>query len=753
MDSYSINTPVDINPEHIKLPDPKPAKYSGIEAEKDTKILDSHGKLVSKWGRSIERFFDKAIIDPEKSSMKKDMHEFQKDMTERRVKVLMQEDMEGQEIPDHVDSILRLPDDIPLECTFVDRARFKKLVESDTEVYLSHEIKRCKSGASLVQLKKEVNRLEKDNKVSVTVIDSLNKKIHHQMAVLVREMPKHLKMIPYDGDPGKDFHMTRKKCEAVRNLLDAAGEIDESLVKTHRQAFRDMMVDVVPRDVKEIKNRCLARDNLRENKQLSTDIEELRVQMVEPFFPRVSSHPEKYCHKVKTNTEKALRALQEQREIIPNLVSKLNEEVERASEHIRVEAVYMLEKDRLEMEISKYEKKLEKAWKIQKPWFRHEIESRAKQISKCEKRAEKMRKEFEARQIGYIHTYGQLVPKLTQFKCVNAIYTGLPAGEDLHPHPEEVLAVDRGWELSAPLQALHRMEPMMQMGDSKEQFNYALGLESFNLSCFHSHFRNPPPEQADRLNEGQINDLQSQVQQLKSERSDQRQISGNSLAGIFDIHNQLVTAQIACELAWQNKGPITKDQLKRADELRFPKKEPLPDVVTGLDSNDQSRLTSDNRKPLPDLVKGSAPNGLSNDTSGSSSRTQTLQVDQPDENYEDEWDDDEWDDDVDYLTFNNIPASAETQQNFRDHIIIETQDRHPGYEEQISALGSRYLEWLNLDFGEQYISYNESLYVFKDVCSQLAEGSLTNTDINNIYLELDNAINKVMPPPPEQPAE
>ena len=300
---------------------------------------------------------------------------------------------------------------------------------------------------------------------------------------------------------------------------------------------------------------------------------------------------------------------------------------------------------------------------------------------------------------------------------------------------------------------------------SLEQFNPALGLQSFNLSCFHSHFRNPPPEHAGQLDEDQINDLQTRVQELKSEQSNQRRASGSPDRTIYDAHNQLVTAQIACDLAWQNKGPITQDQLKRADELRFPKKEPQPDVVAGLGSNDQSRLTSDNRTPLPELVKGSAPNGLSNDTSGSSSRTQTWQVnlqdnqvDQPDGNYEDEWDDDEWDDDewdddVDYLTFNNIPASAETQQNFRDHIIRETQDQHPDYEEQISALGSRYLDWLNLDFGEQYISYDESLYVFKDVCSQLAEGSLTNTDIDNIYLELDNAINKVMPPPPEQPAE
>ena len=104
MDSYSITTPVDINPEHIKLPDPKPANYSGIEAETDTKILDSHGKLVSKWGRSIERFFDKAIIDQEKSETKKSMHEFQKSMTKRRVEILMlevQDDPEGKERSDH----------------------------------------------------------------------------------------------------------------------------------------------------------------------------------------------------------------------------------------------------------------------------------------------------------------------------------------------------------------------------------------------------------------------------------------------------------------------------------------------------------------------------------------------------------------------------------------------------------------------------------------------------------------------------
>ena len=746
MDSYSINTPVDINPEHIKLPDPKPAKYSGIEAEKDTKILDSHGKLVSKWGRSIERFFDKAIIDQEKSETKKSMHEFQKSMTKRRVEILMlevQDDPEGKERSDHVDRILGLPKEIPQECTFVDRPQFEKLIEADTKEYLSREIKRCKSGASLVQLKKEVNRLEKDNKVSVTVIDSLNKKIHHQMAVLVREMPKHLKSIPYDGDPGKDFHMTRKKCEAVRNLLDAAGEIDKSLVSTHRQEFRDMMVNVFSRDVKEIKNRCLARDNLRENKQLSADIENLREEMVKPFFARVSSHPEKYRDKVETNTKKALMALQEQRKIIPNLVSKLNEEVERASEHIRVEAVYMLEKDRLEMEISKYEKRLETAWKIQKPWLRHKIENKEKQISKCEKRAEKMRKEFEARQIGYIHTYGQLAPKLTQFKCVNAIYTDLPAGENLHPHPEEVLAVDRGWEVTAPVQALHGMDPMMQMGDLKEQFNYALGLQSFNLSCFHSHFRNPPSVQADRLNEDQINDLQSQAQQLKSERSGQSQISGNSLAGIYDIHNQLVIAQVACELAWQNKGAITQDQLKRADELRFPKKEPQPDVVAGLDSNDQSRLTSDNRTPLPDLVKGSG-------------------VDLPDGDYveEDDWDDDEWDDDdipsaennTTVLAFNESQA-REQIQDFETRIIAETQEKYPQYTEEVGCLGQRCLQWLENDFQGQYLAYEETCDVFYSLCERLAQGEFSTIPIDKLWTKFDATIDPSIQQGPGESAE
>ncbi len=47
MTHLSKTTPLNINPEQIKLTGPKAAKYSGIEAKKGTKILDSNEKLVS----------------------------------------------------------------------------------------------------------------------------------------------------------------------------------------------------------------------------------------------------------------------------------------------------------------------------------------------------------------------------------------------------------------------------------------------------------------------------------------------------------------------------------------------------------------------------------------------------------------------------------------------------------------------------------------------------------------------------------
>lgn len=62
-----------------------------------------------------------------------------------------------------------------------------------------------------------------------------------------------------------------------------------------------------------------------EKKLLSIDIEYLSKETVEPFLNRVSSQSEHYYHKVKANTEKALRELEPQRP--PNPESNLNNEV------------------------------------------------------------------------------------------------------------------------------------------------------------------------------------------------------------------------------------------------------------------------------------------------------------------------------------------------------------------------------------------------------------------------------------------
>ncbi|WP_257265844.1 protein kinase [Endozoicomonas sp. ONNA2] len=233
-------------------------------------------------------------------------------MTKRRVEVLMQKVQEGKNTSDHVDTILGLPDEIQTECSFINKAQFKKLIESDAKVYLSHEIKLCKSGDSLVALKQEVNRLRVGNKVSGKVIDSLNKEIHHQMAVLVKTMPKHLRSIPYKKEPGIDFLVTENKCNAINNLLTAAKNIDGNLVRIHRKALNDMMIDVFSRDVREITYMCLARNNPIGMQLLSMEIESLRKKTIKPFLYQVSSFSEHY-YQVKTNTEKALRMLEAKR--------------------------------------------------------------------------------------------------------------------------------------------------------------------------------------------------------------------------------------------------------------------------------------------------------------------------------------------------------------------------------------------------------------------------------------------------------
>ncbi|WP_422445750.1 serine/threonine-protein kinase [Endozoicomonas sp. ALB091] len=334
MERFNVTSPLYINPEQINLAEPKAANYSGIEEKKGTKILDSDGKLVSKWGRRIENHFNKAFIDEKKSVPKANMYEFEKCITNRRIEVLMeevQEDQEGKNRSDHVDSILKLPDEIPEECTFFDKNQFRKLIESDTEVYLSHEINRCKSGASLVALKKEVNRLKAGNKLPANVIDSLNQKIHDQMAVLVKAMPNHLKSIPYDGDPEKDFNMAMKKCNAIKNLFNAAEHIDKNLAVRLEKEICEMMVNTFSSDVSEIKKLCLARNNLKESEQLSKNIQNLREETVEPFLKTVAVNPEKHYQKIQGSTEKAITELENQRKITPDNTSNLNNKVSKSS--------------------------------------------------------------------------------------------------------------------------------------------------------------------------------------------------------------------------------------------------------------------------------------------------------------------------------------------------------------------------------------------------------------------------------------
>ncbi|WP_257265843.1 hypothetical protein [Endozoicomonas sp. ONNA2] len=74
MDRYNVTSPLNIDPEQIILPEPKAAKYSGIAAGKETKILNSHGKLVSKWGRYIKLFFNKVFFKKKMKQEPQCMH-------------------------------------------------------------------------------------------------------------------------------------------------------------------------------------------------------------------------------------------------------------------------------------------------------------------------------------------------------------------------------------------------------------------------------------------------------------------------------------------------------------------------------------------------------------------------------------------------------------------------------------------------------------------------------------------------------
>ncbi|WP_257265845.1 hypothetical protein [Endozoicomonas sp. ONNA2] len=79
---------------------------------------------LSKWGRNVNFFFDKIFINKEKHTPKTNIYDFLKNMTKRRVEVLIeevQEDHEGKNRSDHVDKILKLTESIPKECTFFSR--------------------------------------------------------------------------------------------------------------------------------------------------------------------------------------------------------------------------------------------------------------------------------------------------------------------------------------------------------------------------------------------------------------------------------------------------------------------------------------------------------------------------------------------------------------------------------------------------------------------------------------------------------
>ncbi|WBA79985.1 hypothetical protein [Endozoicomonas sp. GU-1] len=524
MDSQRISPP---SYNQIKLPDQKPARYVGIESGKDSKILDSHGKLVSKWGRKIENYLKIERINPEKYARSQKMHKFQESMTSRRVKLLTQE---VQNTSDHIDSILMLPNEIPNDCEFISQKKFQKLVQSDVKRYLSYEIKSCNSGEKLLKLYEEVQRLGDHHRLPPKITDPLIKKIKDQMAILVEEMPNHLRSI----DPGiEDTHtleLTKQKCEVVKGLYKAAKKIDYDLCKKHRKALRDMMVDIFTEDVEKVATLCKARNNLKENKYLSDQIIEVRNSIIYPFLEEADTKYNKYVNKVKKSTDIQIKDLEEQREIIPKIITRLNQKLTTASQIIKNEA---------------------KATAVNENLLDGKRKPTKSTIQKIEEREVNKFNEFKRLQNEYKSLYETLNSRLKQFDSSVEIY--FKDQQNLTPealtHPEAFLTAYRGVELTKPWESLQSLDPT--------DTNSNLALQSFNHACIDSHFKELMSEEQGWLPEKEIKKLKNNVQGSVTENSDQK-----------EAYDQLVVVHTACELASNAYQKATKDETKSAKRYR-----------------------------------------------------------------------------------------------------------------------------------------------------------------------------------------
>ncbi|MBO9483875.1 hypothetical protein [Salinisphaera sp. G21_0] len=524
MDSQRISPP---SYNQIKLPEQKPARYVGIESGKDSKILDSHGKLVSKWGRKIENYLKIERINPEKYARNQKMHEFQASLTNRRVKLLTQE---VQNTSDHIDSILKLPDEIPDGCEFISHKKFQKLVQSDVKRYLSYEIRSCNSGEKLLKLYEEVQRLGDHHRLPPKITDPLIKKINAQMAILVEEMPNHLRSI----DPGvEDTHtleLTKQKCEVVKGLYKAAKKIDYDLCKKHRKALRDMMVDMFSEDVEKVATLCKTRNNLKENKYLSDQIIEVRNSTIRPFLEEVATKSNKYFKKIEKSTDVQIKGLEAQREIIPTIITNLNKTLTNASQIIKNEA---------------------KATAVNENLLEGKRKPTKATIQKIEEREVNKFNDFKRLQNEYKNLYGLLTFRLKQFNSSVEIY--FKDQQNLTPetltHPEAFLTAYRGVELTKPWESLQNLDPT--------DTNSNLALQSFNHACTDSHFKNLVSEEQGWLPEKEIRKLKNDVQGSVTENSDQK-----------EAYDQLVVAHTACELASNAYQKATKDETKKAKKYR-----------------------------------------------------------------------------------------------------------------------------------------------------------------------------------------
>ncbi|WP_422445922.1 hypothetical protein [Endozoicomonas sp. ALB091] len=524
MDSQRISPP---SYNQIKLPDQKPARYVGIESGKDSKILDSHGKLVSKWGRKIENYLKIERINPEKYARSQKMHKFQESMTSRRVKLLTQE---VQNTSDHIDSILMLPNEIPNDCEFISQKKFQKLVQSDVKRYLSYEIKSCNSGEKLLQLYEEVKRLGDHHRLPPKITDPLIKKINAQMAILVEKMPNHLRSIDPCKEDTPTLELTKQKCEVVKGLYKAAKTIGYDLCKEHRKALRDTMIDMFSEDVEKVATWCKTRNNLKENKYLSDQIIEVRNSIIYPFLEEADTKYNKYVNKVKKSTDIQIKDLEEQREIIPKIITRLNQKLTTASQIIKNEA---------------------KATAVNENLLEGKRKPTKATIQKIEEREVNKFNEFKSLQKEYKSLYETLNSRLKQFDSSVEIY--FKDQQNLTPeaitHPEAFLTAYRGVELTKPWESLQSLDPT--------NTNSNLALQSFNHACIDSHFKELVSEEQGWLPEKEIKTLKNHVQGSVIENSDQK-----------EAYDQLVVAHTACELARNAYQKDTKDETKNAKRYR-----------------------------------------------------------------------------------------------------------------------------------------------------------------------------------------